>query len=74
MQVPSPLVATPVGNGGSAPAPVANAPGVRPGAKHETARPVTASKDSDRAPPDSESRRAARRRGADRGGRLDVLV
>jgi len=62
MQVPSPLVPTPLGNGGPS------------GAKHETARPVTAGEDSDRAPPDSESRRGARRRGADRGGRLDVLV
>jgi hypothetical protein len=74
MQVPNPLVPTPVGGGSPAPAPVANAPNVPDSTKHETSRPVTASKDGDRARSESQPPRGGQRRGETRGSQIDIVV
>jgi hypothetical protein len=75
MQVPNPLVPPPVGSPGGAPAAVANAPNVVDSTRHETSRPVTAGKSSDRARSDGERPRSAPSGdGQQRGTRLDITV
>ncbi|MFQ5775870.1 MAG: hypothetical protein ACE5GS_15215 [Kiloniellaceae bacterium] len=74
MQVPNPLVPPQLGQPGAAPAPVANAPHVPESTKHETSRPVTASKQAERAKTDDERRSRPAEGGGRRGGRLDIVV
>lgn len=73
MQVNNPLVPPQIGQGGGAPALVANAPNVPDNARAESARPVTPSRESERAraehdrrPPEEAPRR--------RGSRIDLRV
>ena len=61
MQVTNPLVPAQLGSSVGAPALVANAPYVPDSTRHETSRPVTGSRESDRS------------RG-ERGGRVDLAV
>ena len=73
MQVTNPLVPAQLGSSGGAPALVANAPNVPDNSRHETSRPVTGSRESDRAR--SRDGRAGGERQADRrGGSVDLSV
>jgi len=75
MQVPNPLVPPPVGSPGGAPASVANAPNVTDNTRHESARPVTAGKGSERARADGERPRStAKDDSGPRGGLIDISV
>lgn len=74
MQVPNPLVPPPVGSPGGAPASVANAPNVAE-TRHETSRPVTAGKGSERARSDGERPRSESTGKEQHRGRLiDISV
>jgi len=72
MQIENPLVPPQLGQPGAAPSPVANAPSVPEATKHETDRPVAASRENERAPADDSRRPRAETRA--RGSRLDISV
>ncbi|MFQ5466726.1 MAG: hypothetical protein ACE5DS_01195 [Kiloniellaceae bacterium] len=73
MQVNNPLVPPQIGQGSGAPALVANAPNVPDTTRAETARPVTPSRESERARTEHE-RRPPEDAPRQRGARLDLRV
>ncbi len=76
MQAVNPLVPPQLGSSGGAPTPVANAPFVPDSTKHETSRPVTASREGERARSDGGRPRgdAGDSRAHHRGGQVDISV
>ncbi len=73
MQVTNPLVPAQLGTSGGAPALVANAPFVPDTTRHETSRPVTGSRESDR-PRSQDGRAGGERQASRRGGNVDLSV
>ena len=71
MQVTNPLVPAQLGTSGGAPALVANAPFVPDTTRHETSRPVTGSRESDR-PRSPDGRAGGERQASRRGGNVDL--
>ncbi len=76
MQVMNPLVPPQLGSPGGAPAPVANAPFVADSTKHETARPVSGSREGERPRPHEERSHPddGERRSNERGEIVDISV